>query len=497
MGYQRNLPMKANPHSKTHNTMDKQRRSTNVRGISRRDYIKKSIVGTAGLFVAPTILTFTGCKESTTAPSDIINIAQIGCGRIARGHDLPETLKHDNVRIVAVCDLDSKRLAEGKQFVEAWYAENKGSTHYVDVQTYQDYHDMIARSDIDAVVISTPDHQHFLPALEAALAGKDIYMQKPFSLTVAEGRMLSDVLRKQGTVFQVGSQQRSANPWPHFKRACELVRNGRIGQIHTVRVGLPGDPPGGDPTPMPVPPQLNYDRWLGSTPDVPYTLDRVHPLEGYGRGGWLRCEQFSAGMITGWGAHHVDTAHWGMDTELTGPIELQAEAEFATGGLWDVHGDFNVEAKYANGVTMLISGEFPNGVRFEGEDGWIFVTRGGAQVTSSDPDSRDQASPIQASNPAILESVIGPDEIHLYESEEQHTNWVQCIKSRETTVAPVEIAHRSTSACLIAHIAMKLPRKLYWDPENERFKDNDEANAMLSRPQRHPYSVDMVEGLSA
>ena len=223
----------------------------------------------------------------------------------------------------------------------------------------------------------------------------------------------------------------------------------------------------------------------------------MHPLEGYGRGGWLRCEQFSAGMITGWGAHHVDTAHWGMGTELTGPIEIQAEAEFATGGLWDVHGDFNVEAKYANGVTMLISGEFPNGVRFEGEDGWIFVTRSGAPVTSSDPDSREQESPIKASDPAILESVIGADEIRLYESQEQHTNWVRCMRSREKTVAPVEIAHRSTSACLIAHIAMKFPRKLYWDPEAERFKDDQEANALLSRPQRHPYSVERVEGLPA
>ena len=194
--------------------------------------------------------------------------------------------------------------------------------------------------------------------------------------------------------------------------------------------------------------------WLGTTPEVPYTVDRVHPQQGYGRGGWLRCEQFSAGMITGWGAHHVDTAHWGMGTEHTGPVEIQAEAKFASDGLWDVHGDFNVEAKYANGVTMLISGEFPNGVRFEGEDGWIFVTRGGAQVTSSDPDARDGNAPLQASDPAILKSEVGENEIHLYESVEQHSNWVHCIRSRALTVAPVEVAHRSTSACLVAHIAM-------------------------------------------
>ena len=312
---------------------------------------------------------------------------------------------------------------------------------------------------------------------------------------------MSDTLQRQGTVFQIGSQQRSIDPWPHFKRACELVRNGRIGKLHTVKVGLPGDPPGGDPTPMPVPEHLDYDMWLGTAQYAPYTLDRVHPEErippeeNYSRPGWLRCEQFSAGMITGWGAHHVDTAHWGMDTELTGPIEIRAEAEFPKEGLWTVHGRFNVEARYANGVTMLISGDYPNGVRFEGEDGWIFVTRSGAPVTSSDPGSEEREPPLKASDPAILASEIGSDELHLYASEEQHTNWVDCIMSREQTVAPAEVAHRSTSACLIAHIAMKLPRTLYWDPENERFKNDDEANAMLSRPRRHPYTIEMVEDL--
>jgi len=479
--------------------MNKNKSVGKSHGMSRRDYLKTSLLGTAGLFMAPSIVPSTVLGKK--APSNTITIAQIGCGRIARGHDLPETMKLDDVRLVAVCDVDRKRMEEGKQFVEQWYASKKGSANYVDVRMYQDYRELLAQPDIDAVVISTPDHQHFLPALEAALAGKDVYMQKPLSLTVEEGRVLSDVMHRLGTVFQVGSQQRSIHPWPHFKRACELVRNGRIGALHTVRVGLPGDPPGGDPTPMPVPEYLDYDMWLGTTPFVPYTVDRVHPLErippaeGYSRPGWLRCQQFSAGMITGWGAHHIDTAHWGMGTEYTGPIEIQAQAEFPTEGLWDVHGDFNVEARYANGVTMLISGSYPNGVRFEGEDGWIFVTRSGAPVTSSDPDSRDREPPLQASDPRILTSEIGEDEIHLYESEEQHTNWVKCIKSRETTVAPVEVAHRSCSACLISHIAMKLPRKLYWDPVNERFKNDDEANAMLSRPQRYPYTMEMIQGL--
>jgi predicted dehydrogenase len=336
--------------------------------------------------------------------------------------------------------------------------------------------------------------------IEAALAGKDIYLQKPASLTIEEGRIMSDIIHRTGVVFQIGSQQRSISPWPHFKKACELARNGRIGEIHTVKVGLPGDPGGGDPTPMPVPEHFDYDMWLGSTPYVPYTVQRVHPQEGYSRPGWLRCEQFGAGMITGWGAHHLDTAHWGMGTEYTGPTELEAEATFPTDdpsytGLWDVHGEFNVTAKYANGVTMLISGEYPNGIRFEGDEGWIFVTRGSG-VTESDPDSGEEPdAPLKASNPAILDSEIGPDEIHLYESQEQHDNWLRCIKSRELTVAPAEIAHRSCSACLISHIAMKLPRKLHWDPVNERFKNDDEANSMLSRSQRSPWGIKYIDGL--
>ncbi len=269
-----------------------------------------------------------------------------------------------------------------------------------------------------------------------------------------------------------------------------LVRNGRIGDIHTVRIGLPGDPSGPEELEMPIPSNLNYDMWLGSTPDVYYTEKRVHPQHDYSRPGWLRCEQFGAGMITGWGAHHVDTAHWGMDTEFTGPIEVEADAEFPTSGLWNVHGNFQVRAKYANGVNMYISGDNPNGVRFEGSEGWIFVTRGNYAVTPSDPVSTDSnRKSLDASDPKILTSEIGKDEIHLYHSEEQHGNWLDCIKSRKQPVAPAEVAHRSCSACLVSHIAMKLPGKLYWDPMKEEFLDNDKANSMLSRPMRNPWHL--------
>ncbi|BCS32446.1 oxidoreductase [Luteitalea sp. TBR-22] len=420
------------------------------------------------------------------APSKQITIGAIGVGRISRVHDMPGVWKHAQARIVAACDLDARRVEDARALVNGYYAKATGAP-YDGVKGYADYRELLANPDIDAVIISTPDHWHAAIAIAAARAGKHIYLQKPASLTIAEGRALSNEVHKSGVTFQIGSQQRSG---VQFHRACELVRNGRIGQVKTVQIGLPGDPSGKDEPEMPVPAHFNYDAWLGSTPKVYYTEARVHPQVGYDRPGWLRCEQFGAGMITGWGAHHLDTAHWGMGTEHTGPVEVWGKAEFPTSGLWNVHGPFRTEARYANGVHMIVSGDFPNGIRFEGTEGWIFVSRGNESVTSSDPGAKlKDAQALAASDPRILDSVIGPDGIHLYESRDHHGNWLECIRSGRQVIAPVEIAHRSCSACLLHHIAMKLPRRLQWDPLHERFVNDDEANAMLSRPQRAPYGL--------
>lgn len=463
---------------------------------SRRDFVKtaakSALVTSVAVTGFPTIVPASVFGKN--APSNKINIGQIGCGRIARSHDMPEAFKHNAARIMAVADVDRTRLQGGKQLIEGWYDKKMGKTGYIDVKTYDDYHELLANKDIDAVMISTPDHWHAQPAIEAALAGKHIYLQKPTSLTIEEGRQMSNAVRKSGVTFQLGSQQRSVNPWPQFKKACELVRNGRIGKIHTVHIGLPSDPAGGNTAEMPVPENLNYDMWLGSTPYIYYTLDRVHSqTEPESRGGWLRLEQFGAGMITGWGVHHIDIAHWGMDTELTGPVEIEAKADFPKAGLWNVHGDYEVQAKYANGINMLMSSKNPNGIRFEGSDGWIFVTRGNVGVTASDPTSgKEDSKAFQSSNPKILTSVIGPNEKRLYESPEQHINWLDCIQNKKPTISPAEVAHRSCSACLVAHAAMKVPGKLYWDPKKEQFKDNEEANKWLSRPQRYPYGTNYV-----
>jgi myo-inositol 2-dehydrogenase / D-chiro-inositol 1-dehydrogenase len=429
-----------------------------------------------------------------SSPNDKINIAQIGFGRIAKDHDLPLTIKHESVRLVAVADVDYKRANDGKRWIEDWYRDNRGE-HDVQVAVYQDYRELLLDESIDAVIISTPDHWHAQPAMEAAIAGKDIYLQKPASLTIKEGRQMSDTLHRTGRILQMGSQQRSLDPWPQFHRAVELVRNGRIGQIEHVEIGLMTDPAGRVEPEMPVPDMLNYDMWLGSTPYVYYTENRVHPEHDYDRPGWLRCEQFGAGMITGWGSHHVDIAHWGMNTEYTGPVEIEGSAEFPASGLWNVHGKFLIQARYASGVTMTIGDAFPNGVKFTGSEGWLFVSRGSVTVTASDPGAQNQSvQALEASDPSILESIIGPDEVQIYASREQHENWLDCIRSRKPPVAPVEIAHRSGSVCLLSQIAMHLPRKLFWNPDAEQFKNDDEANSLLSRPQRFPYGTDYVVG---
>ena len=456
--------------------------------FNRRDFVKTSLKGGIATSIAmtgfPTIVPASVFGKS--APSNKLNIAAIGVGRISRDHDMAETLKYDHARIMAVCDLDSKRLENGKKYVNDFYSKKAGKP-YDGVTMYSDHRELLLNKDIDGVLISTPDHSHAYLGIHAVEAGKDVYLQKPASLTIADGRALSNAVHRTGRILQIGSQQRSST---QFRYAAELVRNGRIGTLKTVSVGLPGDPAGDEEPEMPIPANLNYEAWLGSTPYIYYTEKRVHPQNDYGRPGWLRCEQFGAGMITGWGAHHVDCAHWAMDTEYTGPVEVSGRADFPKKGLWNVHGLFQTEGMYANGVKMIISNELPNGIKFEGTEGWIFVTRGNYRASASDPVLSDaNTKALSASNNKIITSVIGENEINLYRSDEQHGNWLDCIRSRKQPISPVEVGHRSCSTCLIHHVVMKLKRKVYWDPMNERFLNDDEPNSMLNRPHRFPYEV--------
>ena len=455
--------------------------------LSRRQFLKASLAVTAGAAVFPTIVP--SSVLGAGAPGKKIQIGQIGCGRIALTMDLPGIIKHDIARVVAVCDLDSKRLEHARKYVAGAYAKKQGSDKAVAVKAYGDYRELLKDPQIDAVAISTPDHWHSEPVIAAALAGKDVYVQKPLSMTLVEGRAVSDIVRARKRAFQIGSQQRST---AQFRIACELVRNGRIGQLRTVKIGLPVDPAGGNEQEMPVPPNLDYEMWLGCTPKVPYTEERVHPQNSItDRPGWLRIDSYCLGMITGWGSHHVDIAHWGMGSELTGPILVEGKAEFPTKGLWNVHGPYHIEAQYVNGVTMIIDNNFTNGVKFEGDKGWIFVSRSGAKATASDPASA-YGKALDASDPGILNAKIEPNEIHLHKSEDHHLDWLQSIQTRQPAVTTPEEAHRSTSACILGWIAMKLGRKLRWDPHKEAFAGDDEANAMLTRPQRAPYGIDRL-----
>ncbi len=325
----------------------------------------------------------------------------------------------------------------------------------------------------------------------AALAGKHIYVQKPLTLTIAEGRMASDIVRANNRILQIGSQQRSTE---QFHRACQLVRNGKIGKVRRIKIGLPSDPSGGNGKLVPVPKHLDYNQWLGSTAKVPYAVDRVHTDGSLrGRPGWLRQNQFTLGMITGWGSHHLDIAHWGMDTENTGPIAVNATASWpGKDSFWDVHGDYNIALTYANGVELEISHKLPNGIRFEGDDGWIWVSRGSYTATKSDPTSNKKASKVlDASNKSWLNSDLSKDDVQLHRSPswDHHLDWFQAVKEGRSAVTSVETGHRSCSACMVSWIGMKLARPLKWDPDKEIFPDDEQAMRMTKRSMRAPWHL--------
>ncbi len=441
-------------------------KSLNV--TTRRQFLKGSATVVTGL-LAPVFVP--ASVFGAEAPSNRITLGCIGVGRQGTG-DMREFLGLSACQVVAVCDVDAKRVANARKTVETHYAKQSSGGAYKGCKTYADFRELVAQADIDAVSIVTPDHWHTLPAIAAAKAGKDIFLEKPLTLTIEEGRVLSDTVRRYNRVFQVGSQQRSDT---RFRQACELVRNGRIGKVHTVKVGFGIDPPTGTEPTMPVPEGLDYDFWLGPAPWAPYTENRVHPQKDYGRPGWLRIADYGAGMITGWGAHHNDIAQWGLGTEYTGPVEIEGQTEYPKDGLWDVHGLFRIEYTYANGVKVICADEEKNksGVTFEGDQGWVWVTRG---RIDTEPKS-------------LLTSTIGPNEIQLYKSNNHKGNFLDCIKSRALTIAPVEVAHRSCTVCLLGEIAMRLGRKLKWDPDKERFTNDDQANRMLARTMRSPWKL--------
>jgi myo-inositol 2-dehydrogenase/D-chiro-inositol 1-dehydrogenase len=450
-------------------------RSRHSTGSFSRRTFGKTLLGISLPLILPNRLL------AAAGPNSRIRVAQIGCGRIARDHDMPGVLKSGLADIVAVCDVDANRAADGKKHLEKMYSDLKLTVPPISV--HGDYREIVSRQDIDAVVISTPDHWHAETAMAAVLAGKDVYLQKPFTMTVAEGILLRDAVARTKRILQVGSQQRS---WTQFRQAAELVRSGRIGTVRRVEIGLPIDPTAPDNPQQPVPAGLDYDKWVGPAEMAYYTEQRVHPLKDYSRPGWLRNEAFCLGMITGWGSHHYDTMHWALDLEASGPSRVEGTADFPTNKIWNVHGAYDVKLTYPGDIRVHVSDKHNNGLKFFGDDGWIWVTRDG-QATASDPNSGKTLPPLDASDKRLLD----PNglKVELPRSTSHHKNWLESVHSRKDPLAPAHVAHRSNTACIVSWIAMKTKRPLTWDVKSERFVNDAEANALLSRAERAPYGV--------
>ena len=432
--------------------------------INRRQFITKTAGVTAGSLSLPYIIPSSVLgRGGNVAPSNRITIGCIGIGGMGTGN-MRSFLNQAGAQIVAVCDVDSNHLKRGISEVNT----KQGNK---DCSGYSDFRELINRKDIDALSLAIPDQWHAIISVTAARAGKDIYGEKPLAYTISEGRAIVDAVEKYGIVWQTGSWQRSQT---HFRFACELVRNGRIGKIKTVRVGLPygNSIREGSTQAAPVPPGFDYDMWLGPAPNEPYSPVRCH-----WNFRWI--SDYSGGQLTDWAGHHCDIANWGMDTELSAPVEIEGKADFppAVDGLFDTPESYYFEAKYAEGFTMIVADQKQQpkgmGVHFIGSDGWIHVKRG----------------LIDADQKSLLKSTIEPQEIHLYKSNDHHKNFLDCVKTRSKTVTPVQAAHRSIMIAHLGNIAMKLGRSVRWDPKNERFIKDKDADRMLSRPMRSPWHL--------
>lgn len=457
--------------------IDSPNSSNNSGRPNRRQALKASAALAAPWIVPASALG----RQGATPPSERINLAVIGTGNQGL-NDLRGFLRDERVQVVAVCDVNREGPGywnggvagrePAKRLVESTYAEAAGAGAYRGCDALTDFREVLGRDAIDAVEVCTPDHWHAILAVAAAKAGKDIYCQKPLSLTIAEGRAMSDAVRDAGVVFQTGSQQRSDS---NFRRACELVRNGRIGDLRRVKVGMPSGRPDYGKTadqhaPQAVPDGFDYDFWLGPAPEADYCPARVGV-----NFRWIFA--YSGGQVTDWGGHHPDCAQWGMGTEATGPIEIRAaQGVFPADPVYDTATEYSFEAVYENGVVMEISDKNRSGVTFEGTDGSVWANRG----------------QIDADPKGLLTTQIGPDEIHLYRSDDHYRNFIDCVFSRGETAAPVETAHRSITICHLGNIAMRLGRdSLKWDPDAERILEDDEAAAMLSRPYRAPWTLEV------
>jgi len=403
------------------------------------------------------------------APAGRITVGMVGMGRQALYANLKPFLFSDEARVVAVCDVNRWRLEKAKAEVDKHYVNS-------DCLATTDWREGVGRDDIDAIMNSTPDHWHVPISVAAVRCGKHVSCEKPLTLSVAEGRVLADVVAKHGVTFRTDSECRTD---AYMHRVAELVRNGYVGAIQRIEVGVPtGDVAGGQATPTPVPAELDYDMWTGPAPQRPYAVDRVHPPQAYTRPGWMRCRDTCEGMVTNWGAHTLDVTQLLHDSERTGPVSVEGKGEYPApgSGLWNVLLSFQVQYRYADGVVVdyhTAEGAF---IRVEGTDGWIHAPWLGGQMTASDP--------------AILRIKLRDSDVRLPQRQEKE-DFLYGIRNKATTMADAEVGHRTCSMCQIAHIAIQRGRRLQWDPDTERFVDDEKANQMLHRSYRKPWDLDI------
>ena len=399
-------------------------------------------------------------RPRRVAKNDTIQIAIIGPGGSKKGYKQGlNVTRHlaskEGVKVVAACDVDATHLREA---CEAFGPDCRG---------YRDFREVLADRSVDAVVISTPDHWHAYMCIAAMKAGKDVYCEKPLTLTIDEGKKLVKVWKETGRVFQTGSQQRSD---ANFRLACELVRNGRLGRLKLVETRLPTGPTGGPFEVKRAPSDLDWNMWLGPARWTPYVEQRCHRDFRW----WM---EYSGGMLTDWGAHHNDIAQWALGMDRSGPVSVKGSGKYPPlvgPTCYNTFPEFDLEFRYDNGVTLRCTNQGENGVSFIGEEGSIFVTRG----------------KISASDEKLLNDPLPANAERLYVSDDHGQNFIDCIRSRRQPICDAEIGHRSVTVCHLANICLRLNgRELRWDPKKEEFVDDPEANAMLSRPQRRPWIV--------
>jgi predicted dehydrogenase len=432
---------------------------------SRRDFVKRSVAVGAGVFIFPSIVPSSALgMGGRTAPSDRVVIGAIGTGSqgMSNMNDFLE-LK-DAVQFVAVCDVDSSRLAKAKERVDA---ANKNS----DCRTYGDFREFLAKEKLDAVSLALPDHWHGIIYTEVVNSKLNVYGEKPICRTIKDGQTIVAAVKKNHIIWQTGSWQRSL---PNFRCGAELAINGRAGKIKYIEVGLPDGGKGiGTPPVKDVPPELNWEMWLGPAPKVPY--------RGVSHWDWRWILDYSGGQLTDWAGHHIDIANWGSGHEHTGPVEISGTGIYPSEGIFNAPVEYDFLCKYADGIEMRVANasrlKLGMGTTWYGDKGWIHTDRG---------------NKLSASDPKILEEVIGENEIHLYKSENHWQNFVDCVRSGEQAIAPIEVAYRAISVALLGEIAMTTGQTIHWDPEKEEITSNPRASRLLSRPYRQPWTLPTI-----